>query len=453
MRLLPRSPAGTWLLAAAVWLAACGGAWHVLPPRPGADWPLDHWTTLAGFGPGGRTVVTYAHVPYWKFKYDPPPEPTGIRVWDVATGAELRRFLDGHFVRDVTISPGGRWLAVEMEDSGNRQVILDAETGREVLTVPTDAAPHCRAFAADDGSFACFTWRSNVQRVAVFGLPDATERAMVPGRGVVALSADGAAVACAEPPDEPNGEPDAIVVWDVATGRPRATLRTPPGHPSQLWLSSDAAILTAMWYGGPQRDAAYPLGCWDVATGRELVGPTDVWAARPSADGQTLLTLARSSGGVRRVTVWDVPAGRPRAEVAVESDEAKITPDTRGLLLSPDGQVGGVLVGEPNRDRLAEWAERLRLPWPRRSTTAEASVLFDTTTSRETARLPREGCWGHCSPDGSQLAVRDWGDHRVRVWDMPPRPPVAWLVITAAGLAVPVAGLAWRRTRKLRTMA
>jgi WD40 repeat protein len=441
-------------MAAAVWLAACGGAWHVLPPRPRADWPLDHWTTLAGFGPGGQTVITYAHVPYWKFQYDPPPEPTGIRVWDAATGAELRRFLDGQFVRDVTVSPGGRWLFVEMEQAKNGHVILDAETGREVLVVPTgNAALHCRAFAADDSSFACFIWRDNVQRVSVFGLPDGTERAVVPGRGVVALSADGAAVACAEPPDEPDGEPDTIVVWDVATGRPRSTLRTPPGHPAHLWLSPDAAILTVMWYGGPQRDPEYPIGCWDVATGRELVPPMLAWAARPSADGRTLLTVGRPSDGVRPVTVWDVQAGRPRAEIAVESDEAKINPDTRGLLVSPDGRTGGVMVGDTIRDRLAEWAERLRLPWPRRSTTAEASVLFDTTTGRETARLPRDSCWGCWSPDGSQLAVRDWSDHRVRVWDMPPRPSVAWLAIAAAGLAVPVAGLAWRRSRRLRTMA
>jgi hypothetical protein len=36
MRLLPRSPAGTWALAAAAWLGLSAAAWWLLPPRPQA---------------------------------------------------------------------------------------------------------------------------------------------------------------------------------------------------------------------------------------------------------------------------------------------------------------------------------------------------------------------------------------------------------------------------------
>src|SRR5262245_40774592 len=64
MRLLPRSPRGTWLLAGAVWVAGCGALWLL-------------WNA-----PDCLIVSE--------------PVPPGVRVWDARTGAEIT-------------PPGGIW--------------------------------------------------------------------------------------------------------------------------------------------------------------------------------------------------------------------------------------------------------------------------------------------------------------------------------------------------------
>jgi hypothetical protein len=38
----------------------------------------------------------------------------------------------------------------------------------------------------------------------------------------------------------------------------------------------------------------------------------------------------------------------------------------------------------------------------------------------------------------------------ITIWDIPRRKPLTWLALTAAVLALPLAGLAWRRSRRLR---
>jgi hypothetical protein len=49
--------------------------------------------------------------------------------------------------------------------------------------------------------------------------------------------------------------------------------------------------------------------------------------------------------------------------------------------------------------------------------------------------------------DGRTLAIR--GDGIVRLWDIPPRKPLAWFLAAAGLLAMPVAWLARRRARAL----
>jgi hypothetical protein len=41
-------------------------------------------------------------------------------------------------------------------------------------------------------------------------------------------------------------------------------------------------------------------------------------------------------------------------------------------------------------------------------------------------------------------------DGVVDIFELPPRKPLTWFVLAAAVLALPFAGLAWRRSRRLR---
>jgi hypothetical protein len=56
------------------------------------------------------------------------------------------------------------------------------------------------------------------------------------------------------------------------------------------------------------------------------------------------------------------------------------------------------------------------------------------------------------SPDGTALIVFD-SRGVLRVWDFPPRKPLGWFALAAAILALPLTGLAWRRSRRLRREA
>jgi hypothetical protein len=58
------------------------------------------------------------------------------------------------------------------------------------------------------------------------------------------------------------------------------------------------------------------------------------------------------------------------------------------------------------------------------------------------------------SSDGRTLVVQDSiTGGALRVWDIPPRKPLAWLLAAAGLLALPVAWLARRRARALRRRA
>src|SRR4051812_35881157 len=55
---LPRSRRGTWLLAAAVWLAMCAGLWCTLPAVPRGELRLPRDVDLLALLPGGgRGIV------------------------------------------------------------------------------------------------------------------------------------------------------------------------------------------------------------------------------------------------------------------------------------------------------------------------------------------------------------------------------------------------------------
>jgi WD40 repeat protein len=103
------------------------------------------------------------------------------------------------------------------------------------------------------------------------------------------------------------GGAEGIKLWDVATGRERATLRTAQHFVQALGFSADGCLLTAVSSigGTVQR--------WEVASGLEQVllrVPSGVCAAAFSPDGRLLVT-----GGIDTVArVWDlIPTGPDRS--------------------------------------------------------------------------------------------------------------------------------------------
>jgi WD40 repeat protein len=113
----------------------------------------------------------------------------------------------------------------------------------------------------------------------------------------VALSPDGKTLAT-------GGVKGTLVLWDVASGKPRHTLKGHKDVVLQVCFSADGRTLAS---AGNQDKTAL---VWDVATGQSrgvFQGHNQaVVCVALSADGSVLAT----GSGDATVKVWDVPGGK-----------------------------------------------------------------------------------------------------------------------------------------------
>ncbi|HEX4610412.1 MAG TPA: sigma-70 family RNA polymerase sigma factor, partial [Urbifossiella sp.] len=172
-------------------------------------------------------------------------------VWDARTGAHERR-VNVNWQRGLALSPDGRFLvwpeadeAVQFPSTdrpgstrvGNRLRLMEVATGK--------IDERFESFAGDAHD--------------VFFAPD--------GKSVVTA--------------ERYGRAAAVRVWDVATGkvaREFAAEWKPEGRVWRSRPSPDAKVLVVMYQGstrGLQVESEVKL--WDVASGKELAGPTPPW--------------------------------------------------------------------------------------------------------------------------------------------------------------------------------
>ncbi|HLJ93719.1 MAG TPA: sigma-70 family RNA polymerase sigma factor [Gemmataceae bacterium] len=102
------------------------------------------WRGVAGrlaFSPDGKMLYSCAD--------------KKVRVWDTATGKEIRQFVAGHADRiyPVAFAPNGKWVACW----GQEELILvyDLATGEEIQRLEAPGAPSCLAFSPDSRTLAC----------------------------------------------------------------------------------------------------------------------------------------------------------------------------------------------------------------------------------------------------------------------------------------------------------
>jgi WD40 repeat protein len=327
-----------------------------------------------------------------------------VRLWDAATGKELRRF-EGHrgTVDGLAFSPHGKTLLSSGSDKTAR--LWDVATGKErsVLRGHTGAvnavavSPDGKLVATKGHDAAARLWDAATgKELHKF---DAAED---PGTSNVAFTPDGKGLAVA-------GRKE-VFIFDTATGK---EVRRFAGHNAfvtSLHFSPDGNLLASAGSDGLAR-------LWDAATGkppRELRGHDDTVASvRFSPDGKTLATC----GVDQTIRVWDAATAK---ELRRWSGHAGVVSE---VAFSPDGKVLAS----------ACWDRTVR--------------LWDPATGQELSQSAGPGpvACAALSADGKLLVTGHRGND-LRLWDPATGKPQARATLDFAG---PVTALALSADGKL----
>jgi RNA polymerase sigma factor (sigma-70 family) len=298
-----------------------------------------------------------------------------VRVWDLASGKELRSTGCGSGA--IAFSPRGGLFAAGETRSG-ALILEDVSTGREVGRLNTDKSSiRTVAFSADGKMLAT---GSHDRTIRLWDVGARTKVGELLGHEAfvasVAFSPDGKRLA--------SGSDDRTVcIWDVSSGKEIRRLDRHDNRVNSVAFSPDGTKLAS-----GSEDHTFCV--WDAATGKALwssakqKAPVESVAFSP--DGKLL-----AASGDSFIRLWDAASGKP-----VRHWKA-YTNWVNAVAFSPDGKI------------LAS------------GSAYDAAIhLWDVQTGRELRPIV-----GHCgsvglvsfSPDGQTLTT--WGtDQRFCRWDL-----------------------------------
>jgi WD40 repeat protein len=393
-----------------------------------------------------------------------------IRLWDTATGNELRTFT-GHTdgINAIAISSDGKTLVSASEDGSAR--VWDVATGKErlafrghgvaVKSVVIDRDGKVVATKGDDAAVRLWD-AANGKEITLF----ASEKGH--GRSDIAFSPDGKAVAAV-------GANGGLALWDAKTGKKTQPLPEPEtAEYMSLAFSPDGKRLV-----GGALDGTIRL--WDVEKGkhlRDLGKRADLVASvRISPDGKLLAAgcgdgtihfwdaegkelrtlkghtdtteslafspdskILVSASHDRTVRIWDAAAGTELSQSASGGVSCAVL-SADGKLLASGHRDGSIRFWDPTTGKARPLVIAAKLPIielcpaPDGKTIAsrrggvEDIVLWETATGKELAVVHEHGPAGAgarinrglsgtiaFSPDGKLLASVD-AKQEVRLWE------------------------------------
>jgi WD40 repeat protein len=433
---------------------------HGDPLPPGAlarlgtvRWRHGTRARVLAFAAGGKEVVAAG--------------PDGqVRVWDAATGRELRRLgkraeagpADLIFLRPAALSADGRRAATG-EDGGVR--VWDIQTGKELRRFAVENLNPLIALAlTPDGEGLLIS--AGPGQVVLWDVATGKERRRFeikvkegdgpsPGIGGLVFSADGKSLAA--PYFEGLAVGDAhrfgVRLWDVATGKEALRVGRPlPGDdfPSNVpypafspdgtviaWVAADGTIRLHGTGDGKEKRALGGAGKDEVISG-VVFAPDGKTLASSLADGRIRLYDA---GTGERLHTFAEGAARPAAaanRLQLVPDTSEYSPDAPPLAFSPDGKTLAAVSGA-NAVRLWDTATGKPLRWPAGHSGSVADLApsadgravvtrgtdgtlrrWERATGKELSRVvvPGGASAAALSPTGRLLAYADEATVRVR---------------------------------------
>jgi WD40 repeat protein len=332
------------------------------------------YVTSVTFSPDGKILASAGSVSQWFGRiYE---SPFRIRLWDAATGIELRR-LGGYSVgiNCVRFSPDGRTLASAGLSPDEEVCLWEAASGKKSRAFNIDWWSSV-AFSPDVKTLASPVDRNTLRLWSLTsGKPVRELRGQKDPGWSLAFSPDGKLLASA-------GQDSGVYLWEVATGKKRRQLRHP--KVTSVAFSPDGKSLAS---GGEDKAVRF----WELATGKELrntrgKGEKDaVGCLAFSPDGKTLAAGTDNA----EVQILQVATGIVQRRCRAQAGSI------RSVAFSPDGKT--VAAGSED----------------------QTVCLWDVTTGQQRLPFPgHRGCIeaGVYAPDGKAVATAGQ-DGTIRFWE------------------------------------
>ena len=355
----------------------------------------------------------------------------GLRLVDLESGNDTTVRIDRKHGGEVSAAMTGRGLRIAVWIENTAFNLLD-EAGQVFcrVDVPKASARRSVAMSADGARLACAVPDGDWWRLSVFDATSGKQTASCSGHrgdiGALVFSPDGTRLVS-------SGEDQVARLWDPATGVLIATCR---GHESMVLSAAfrpDGQRLVTTSADGTVRQR-------DAATGREAEAPYDrhhgvVAAVVYSPDGQSVA----SAGADRTVRVWratgrqDVavlhghtgvvtrlafaPGGRRLASLCVSTIDSSVADGTVRVWEVDPRATLPVLRGHSSYVyRVAFSADGRWIA----SGGDSRILLWDATTGERCATLPQPGIVHDLAfgPDGTWLVSATLADRRIRFWDV-----------------------------------